>query len=226
MIRRLNRPRRPLEDCHAVGKPRAKTYQDMTRRIVSAVRDGFRVCAAFYGHPGVFADTPHDAIRRARREGFPARMLPGVSAEDCLFADLGVDPGVNGCPSFEATDFLAYRRKFDPSSALILWQVGVLGEPSLRKEASCRPERLRVLTDVLRRYYPPRHRVTLYEAAPFTICDPRVVRMPLTTLPRATVFTMATSLCAAETLGRRGPEDSPVVPASMRRPGGCARSQN
>ena len=191
-IRRLNPTATTLEDCYAEGKPRTKTYRDMTRRIVSAVRDGFRVCAAFYGHPGVFADTPHDAIRRARREGFPARMLPGVSAEDCLFADLGVDPGVNGCQSFEATDFLAYRRKFDPSSALILWQVGVLGEPSIRKEASCRPERLRVLTDVLRRYYPPRHRVTLYEAAPYTICDPRVVRMPLATLPRATVFTMAT----------------------------------
>jgi len=31
-------------------------------------------------------------------------MLPGISAEDCLFADIGVDPGIYGCQSFEATD--------------------------------------------------------------------------------------------------------------------------
>jgi hypothetical protein len=33
-------------------------------------------------------------------------MLPAVSAEDCLFADLGVDPGAAGCQSHEAADFL------------------------------------------------------------------------------------------------------------------------
>jgi hypothetical protein len=37
-------------------------------------------------------------------------MLPGISAEDCLFADLGIDPGIYGCQSYEATDFLANGR--------------------------------------------------------------------------------------------------------------------
>jgi hypothetical protein len=35
-------------------------------------------------------------------------MLPAISAEDCLFADLGVDPADHGCPSYEATDFLVH----------------------------------------------------------------------------------------------------------------------
>ena len=191
-IRRLNSSAATLADCYAEGKPRHKTYEEMTDRIVSAVRAGQKVCAAFYGHPGVFVNPSHRAIRRARREGFPARMLPGISTEDCLFADLGVDPGENGCQSFEATDFLACRRRFDPSSGLILWQVGVLGEPSIRTGMSCRPERLRALTDVLRRHYPSRHRVVLYEAAQFPICDAVVKRIPLARLPQETVFTMAT----------------------------------
>jgi len=191
-IRRLNPTATTLYDCYGEGKPRRKSYEEMTDRIVSAVRAGQKVCAVFYGHPGVFASPPHRAIRRARREGFPARMLPGVSAEDCLFADLGVDPGEYGCQSFEATDFLAYRRRFDPSSALVLWQVGVLGEPSIRKGMSCRPERLRVLTDVLRRHYPARHRVVLYEAAQFPVCDAVVKRVPLARLPQETVLVMAT----------------------------------
>jgi hypothetical protein len=54
------------------------------------------LCVALYGHPGVFACVGHEAIERARAEGIDAQMLPGISAEDCLFAELGVDPAVGG----------------------------------------------------------------------------------------------------------------------------------
>ncbi len=44
-----------------------------------------------------------------------------------------IDPGTCGCHSFEATDFLLYRREYDSSSHLILWQpytvIGMLGIP-------------------------------------------------------------------------------------------------
>jgi len=191
-IQRLNPSAISLADCYAQGKSREKSYRDMTDRILTAVRGGYQVCAAFYGHPGVFADTPHQAIRRARREGFSARMLPGISSEDCLFADLGVDPGLHGCQSFEATDFLASRRRFDPTSALILWQVGVLGEPSVRPDMRCRPERLQFLKQVLCRHYPMRHTVFLYEAAQFPICDPIIKRVPLGQLGRQALLPMTT----------------------------------
>src|SRR5437899_1041057 len=104
---------------------RDETYDDIVAEILSAVRSGTRVCVALYGHPGVFARPAHEAVRRARAEGFPARMLPAVSAEDCLFADLGVDPGENGCQSYEATDFLLRKREVDVSAALVLWQISV-----------------------------------------------------------------------------------------------------
>lgn len=191
-IRRLNPAAESLEDAYSEGKSRYRTYQEMTARIVAAVRSGRQVCAAFYGHPGVFVNASHSAIRRARREGFSARMLPGISADACLFADLGVNPGDVGCQSFEATDFLGCRRRFDSSSALILWQVGVLGEPSVRKGMSCRPERLRALTSMLRRHYPARHPVVLYEAAQFPVCDPVIERISLARLPEATVMAMTT----------------------------------
>ncbi len=48
------------------------------------------------------------------------------------FADLGFNPGDFGVQTFEATDFLRARRRFDPTSGLILWQVGVLGEVDSR----------------------------------------------------------------------------------------------
>jgi hypothetical protein len=134
----------------------------------------------------VLVDAAHDAIRRARREGFRARMLPGVSTEDCLFADLGVDPGVEGWQSFEASDFLAAHRRFDPTSALILWQVGLLGETSVGS-GTCRRDRLHVLTKVLRRHYPARHRVVLYEVAQFPLCEPIIERVALAKLSEMAV---------------------------------------
>jgi precorrin-3B methylase len=191
-IRRLNASAIPLHGLYGPGKRRERTYREMADRILSDVRAGFRVCAAFYGHPGVFVRPSHDAIRRARREGFSACMLPGISSEDCLFADLGLNPGESGCQSYEATDFLAHRRRIDATAPLVLWQAGVLGESSVRDTMRGRPERLGVLTDALRRHYGPRHPVVLYEAALFPICNPRVERIALERLPRAAVMPMTT----------------------------------
>lgn len=191
-IRGLNPTAESLADCYVEGIARTRIYRVMAERIVSAVQAGLNVCAAFYGHPGVFVDASHEAIRQARLAGCPASMMPGISAEACLFADLGVDPAANGCQSFEATDFLLSRRKFDPSSALILWQVGVLGEASVRASMSCRPERLAVLTRHLERHYPPSHRVVLYEAAQYPVCDPVVKKVTLARLRRETILPMTT----------------------------------
>jgi len=191
-LRRLNASAESLLDCYAPGKPRERSYRDMVRRILEAVRTRVYVCAAFYGHPGVFVNPGHRAVRRARREGYRARMLPGVSTEDCLFADLGIDPADNGCQSFEATDFLAYRRRFDPTSALILWQAGVLGESSFPTDDGCRAERLARLTRVLRRHYDERHPVVLYEAAQFPVSEPKIRKIPLSKLPGTRLWSITT----------------------------------
>src|SRR5262249_45166489 len=126
----VNKTAESLYRLYKTATPRRDTYLEMVRIIVDAAVSGKRVCAAFYGHPGVFAFPTHEALRQVRSRGLPAQMLPGISAEDCLFADLGVDPGTAGCQSFEATDFLARHRTFDSYSSLILWQIAVIGEVS------------------------------------------------------------------------------------------------
>ena len=191
-LHQLNSTATPLEDLYVEGKYRGLIYQEMADRIVTAVRGGLRVCAAFYGHPGVFVNASHLAIGRLRKQGFAARMLPGISAEDCLFADLGVNPGDRGCQSFEATNFLKARRRFDPTSDLLLWQVGVLGESRLHAGRVAKRPRLERLTARLRRYYPANHPVVLYEAATFPECDPLVRRVRLDRLPAQRVVPMMT----------------------------------
>src|SRR4029079_19503431 len=103
-----------------------------------------------------------ESLRRARAEGFAARMLPAVSCEDCLFADLGVDPGVSGRLLYEATDFLLRPRVVDPTAALVLLQVGSIGLTSFRSGDQPNREALPLLAETLQRLYPADHRVALY----------------------------------------------------------------
>ncbi len=156
---------------YAEGKQRIETYNQMIERTLECVRAGMVTCMACYGHPGVFVYPSHESIRRARAEGFVARMLPGISAEDCLFADLGVDPGITGCQSYEATDFLVNGRKIDPTSSVVLWQIGVVGDATFKKagyDLSAMP----LLVERLLSIYPPNHPMYLYEAAVFHGCEP------------------------------------------------------
>jgi hypothetical protein len=164
----------------------------MIEEILAPVREGRTVCAAFYGHPGVFVSPSHEAIRLARLEGLEARMLPAVSAEDCLFADLGVDPGRSGCQSYEATDLLIHGRTVDPSAYLVLWQIAWLG--NVRYSPTPSQEHLPVLIEYLERFYPPDHESFLYEASPYAVGGPQIQRIRLSELPTTDISPMAT-LC-------------------------------
>jgi uncharacterized protein YabN with tetrapyrrole methylase and pyrophosphatase domain len=187
-----NRSLESLYDAYRVGGDRRSAYAEMVARMLAPVRKGRRVCAAFYGHPGVFVYPSHEAIRQARAEGYAAAMLPGVSAEDCLFADLGVDPARAGCQSYEATYFLVRSPRFSPSSALILWQVGAVGVATFKTTPLWGAEGLQVLVDTLCRHYPADHEVVVYQAAIFPVCEPSIVRVPLSGVPQAGVTVHST----------------------------------
>ena len=193
VIQRLNpKGAASLSGYYAEGLPRIQTYEAMVGHILASVSAGNKTVAAFYGHPGVFAYPSHESIRRARAGGYPAQMLPGISAEDCLFADLGVDPAIGGCQSYEATDFLLNYRLIDPSSQLILWQIGTLGDwtyKTQRYDLRAFPLLVQRLAEV----YPIAHDVTVYEAAVFPGCQPMVKSMPLYLLNENEV-TAATTL--------------------------------
>ncbi|HEV8631178.1 MAG TPA: SAM-dependent methyltransferase [Thermoanaerobaculia bacterium] len=191
-LRELNPHAESLYDAYTEGKPRIESYREMVERILAPVSEGRHVVAVFYGHPGVFVNPSHEAVRRARAEGYAAEMFPGVSAEDCLFADLGVDPAPLGCSSFEATDFLVYRRRFDPGSHLVLWQIGVVGELAYRKRRPTHDRGVAVLAETLLEHYPPEHEVVIYEASQLVVCAPIIERLPLSGLATGPVTSMST----------------------------------
>ena len=204
-LSRMNRDVRSLQSLYQEGKSRSETYQQMVDVMLAEVRAGKRVCGAFYGHPGVFASPPHHAIVIARREGYRAHMEPGISAEDCLYADLGIDPGRYGCQHYEASQLMLYRRRIDTSAYLILWQVGVAGDRSRARFSTSSAHR-RVLVDVLARDYDLAHEIILYTAVTLPVYQPRIEWLPLRALPDASIDMHATVVIPPATSLEPDPE--------------------
>ena len=132
----------------------------------------------------------------AKSEGYSAHMQPAVSAEDCLFADLDIDPGSGGCQSFECTDFLIHKKRFDPTSSLILWQIGIIADMTYPRSTfqseGYNMKGLNVLVDYLLQYYPKDHQVTVYQASSYSIADPLIQKVSLEDLTNANVNFLST----------------------------------
>lgn len=173
-----------LQKYYQQGKSRLQSYRQMIAAMLEPLRAGKSVCGAFYGHPGVFALVPHQSIEQAKAEGFKAHMEPGISAEDCLYADLAIDPGKYGCAHYEASQFLFKHTVYDPSAYLILWQIDVAGDHSMKVFKS-ETEQKQQLVNLLLENYPPNHQVILYESAVLPIELPKIEPIMLKNLAHA-----------------------------------------
>jgi hypothetical protein len=192
LIEQLNPTAESMQGVYAKGKYRLEIYNEIIEKILSKLRDCTDVCVVFYGHPGMFVYPAHEAVRLARRGGFLARMFPGVSAEANLCADLGVDPGVAGLQSFEATNFVLNQYRFDTSAGIVLWQVGLFGFAYWDPDYKPNPAHLQVLVDYLSKHYGAEHEVVIYEAAELPLGNPRVQRCPLSALSAAKLLAIST----------------------------------
>ncbi|KAF8830752.1 hypothetical protein HHX47_DHR2001026 [Lentinula edodes] len=125
------------------------------------VRAGIQVVGVFYGHPGVFVSPSHRAIAIALDEGFHAKMLPGISAEDYMFSDLGFDPAIPGCMTQEATSIVIHNKVLDPTIHNIIWQVGSVGVDTMVFDNGL----FHLLLDHLEKYFGPNDKVIHYIGA-------------------------------------------------------------
>ncbi len=190
-ILNLNKNTEDLYVLYADDKPRKQTYEQMATRMLDSLEQNERVCAVFYGHPGIFVWPSFKAIQCARRRGYIAYMLPAVSALDCLFADVGFDPSRHSCQIIEATDLLVRSRKPDKSAAVVLFQIGCVGD--LRWYSKGYDHRnVPVLQEYLISHYGPDYEVVLYEAAQYPVCRPSVQKVKLSALSQARVSGITT----------------------------------
>ncbi len=186
LIGELNAASTPFPN-YLKGEPRGKTYQLWTKLLVDDVKQGKHVCAAFYGHPGMYVDTSYQALEQLRNEGYTVRMLPAISAESCLFADFGEDLSAEGFCSYEACQILYEERIWDLTTNLIVWQIGSVGVGD-ENIHSVDKSALQSLCHLLIERYGEQHQVFIYEAAQFATQKPRI---DATTLAELVDFPMS-----------------------------------
>jgi len=163
------------------SKVRYTTYMQMTEAMLAPLRQGKKVVAIYYGHPGIFVLSTHRAIAIARREGHHAVMRPSVSALDCLCADLGVDPAHPGMQMQEATDMLIRSRVPCTQLHVVLWQVGLIGEMGYRRKGYIN-DNFSIFIDYLQTHYGTDYPVTNYIASRFPTIPPVIEAYPLSAL--------------------------------------------
>lgn len=225
-LRELNANVEDLHVYYGVDVPRRATYRAMADRIVTMVRRGQDVVVVFYGHPGVFVNPTFAAIEDVRALGLPAEMLPGISAEDCLIADLEIDPAAQGLQTYEATYYLTRNIVIDVRVPLVLWQVGLVGDSSF-PIAGFDARNLSILVERLQSLYAPDHVVVIYEAAQHPLARARIWPIPLSGLEPSHVTGISTMFVpplepafldlemverlqqTAPSVGASGQEDSP-----------------
>jgi hypothetical protein len=109
--------------------------------------------------------------------------------------------------SYEASDFLLHLREPDPAALVVLWQIGVVGELSYVEEADV--QGLAVLVEYLEDFYPSEHEVIIYEASPYVVSEPKVIRVPLQAVTETDIPPISTM----------------VVPPAVRRPQDAAMAE-
>ena len=157
---------------------RLNAYHHMAARVLDAAMDHPPVTFAMHGHPIVGAYAPFLIRDMARLLSLEVLVLPGISAKDCLCAELMVDPCVVGMQMYEATDLLLRRRPLQPDVPALIWQIGCV-ETRLHTTRVSRPERFERLRSYLLRFYPPQHEVTAVYSTPHPLMPSTVHRFVL-----------------------------------------------
>lgn len=128
-IRELNNNTVDLYEYYGEDKRRNVTYVQMAELMLREVRAGKSVVGVFHGHPGFFVSPGRRALAIAEDEGYPTLLLPAVSATDCMFADLRVDPGVFGCQILMASRIFDDKLILAKDGHVVLLQISAVRDP-------------------------------------------------------------------------------------------------
>ena len=164
-----------FESSYEESSHRLNAYHHMAARVLDAALDHPPVTFAIHGHPVVGVYAPFLIRDMAGLLNLEVQVLPGISAMDCLFAELMVDPCVTGMQMYEATDLLLRRRPLQPDVPALIWQIGCV-ETTLHTMRVSNSERFERLRDHLLRFYPADHQVSACYSSPHPLMPSTVYR--------------------------------------------------
>lgn len=186
-----------MHDLYIKNESRRDNYRAIIDKIIEEHEVCRNLCVLIYGHPTVFAYPGIEAIRQIERKGGVVKIMPGISAEDCLFADLRVNPGERGCLSIEATEFLLYDRVIDPMSHVIFWQIGQVGNtgiPTTGLNNALLDYFCRRITEI----YGHDKEVVLYEASLYPNIPPKIRKLNISLLKQEEISTISSLYLSPE----------------------------
>jgi tetrapyrrole methylase family protein/MazG family protein len=157
--------------------PREEAYIGMVQAVLEAAIQSPPVALALYGHPVVFVTPTQSILEVAPKHGLKVKVLPGISAFDCMLADLGVDPS-QGTLIYEVNDMLLFRRRLLPDLHCFIWQVGGV-ESEVYSSLMSRPSRFTRLKQYLLHYYPPEHEGVIITCATNPAVGPKITKVKL-----------------------------------------------
>nr|WP_133136763.1 SAM-dependent methyltransferase [Legionella rowbothamii] len=180
-----------LEPIYFSENDRQDSYDKIRDKILTDLESYDFITVILYGHPTIFADPGLQAIFEAQKNSIETIILPGISVENCLYADLKIDPGQFGCFHVEATELLLYDKSIDPTAHLCIWQPGMIGNRSIPK-LNQKIKHLNLLKLKLKKHYPDDHIAIIYEASMYPSVEPRIHPFPLYEIENQTIETLST----------------------------------
>jgi len=173
-----------LAGYHAHGRSHRRTYDAIAAALTRGATRRPPVAFAVFGHPLVYVSLANWLLARPPR-GLRVKALPAVSALDCLFVDLHLNPADAGLQMFDANQLLLKRRPLQPDVPCLIWQPATV-ESTYATTAWSRPQRFHRLRDYLLGFYPKEHRVVLaLSATTSRRTAPRLKRIALGRLEQA-----------------------------------------
>lgn len=167
---------------YAEGKDRLQTYLEMSKEVISGAINKGPVSFGLYGHPTVFAYPPFVIKAVAESFGLTVGVVPGVSALDCMLAELMIDPATDGMQMFEATDIVIRKRTLLVDVHTLIWQIGAL-ETGLYSKNPSTPGRFDRFLDHIAGFFPVHHPVSAIFVSDNPLIPSIIYRFKLKDLP-------------------------------------------
>jgi hypothetical protein len=166
------------EESYSESACRLGSYDHMAVAVVDAALDHPPVTFAMMGHPIVGAEAPFLIHEMAHLLGLDVVTLPGISAMDCMFAELMIDPCMDGLQMYEATDLLLRRHPLLPEVPALIWQIGVV-ETRLHTLRRSKPARFERFLAYAMQFYAPDHQVIASFASQHPLMRSQNLQFPI-----------------------------------------------
>ncbi|HAT2053601.1 SAM-dependent methyltransferase [Legionella pneumophila] len=189
-IHKLAKSSESLDAIYFNAKSRENAYKNVAQFIYGEIEDVDSLCVVIYGHPCVFA-TPGLLAFSGLSNNIKTVVCPGISAQDCLYADLRFDPASGGIQSFDATEYLLYDRSVDISSHVVVNQIGMVGNLGLPTN-TVNFEAINFIKNKLIKLYKNGKKAIIYEAALYPGTHPKITEFELEQLDRQELTTLST----------------------------------